>query len=49
MTKDIILLGAGASKADAAPLQKEIFIEYINQLSKGNIPKRILKSISSVL
>lgn len=49
MTRDIIILGAGASKADGAPLQKEIFIEYVNQFKQGSIPRRISNAVNPFL
>lgn len=49
MTRNIIILGAGASKADGAPLQKEIFIEYVKQFKLGNIPRRISSTINPFL
>lgn len=33
MANRIIFLGAGASKADGAPLQAELFKAYVNSLS----------------
>lgn len=49
MTQDVIMLGAGASKADGAPLQKEIFIKYINQFKQGRIPIRICSAVNPFL
>lgn len=34
--KTILFLGAGASKAEGAPLQDELFIEYFNEFSSGD-------------
>ena len=48
MDKIIIFLGAGASKADGAPLQNELFKSYINA-SKQHVQNKNYTKVISML
>jgi len=49
MSQKVIILGAGASKADGAPVQNDIFREYVKLYRKGNFHNDSCPNVNSFL